>query len=72
MTIRKCTCGHPIEHHFKPPSEGISPCSKCACQTYVFDYTKLPRPYKAGVQLAKALGETANILYLLDNREQYL
>lgn len=30
------------------------------------------RPYKAGKQLAEALCETANILYLLDNREQYL
>ena len=30
------------------------------------------RPYRAGKQLADALCETANILYLLDNREQYL
>ena len=30
------------------------------------------RPYKAGKQIAEALCETANILYLMDNREQYL
>ena len=30
------------------------------------------RPYKAGRQLGDALSETGNILYLLDNREQYL
>ena len=34
--------------------------------------TKDTRPYKAGKQLAEALCETAHILYLLDNREQYL
>jgi len=33
---------------------------------------KKTRPYKAGKQIAEALCETANILYLLDNREQYL
>ncbi len=31
-----------------------------------------PRPYKAGRQVGAALAETGNILYLLDNREQYL
>ncbi len=31
-----------------------------------------PRPYRAGRQVGAALAETANILYLLDNREQYL
>jgi len=30
------------------------------------------RPYKAGRQLGDALSETGNILYLLDNREEYL
>lgn len=40
--------------------------------------TKLPvlkgktRPYKAGRQMASAICETANILYLLDNRRQYI
>lgn len=33
---------------------------------------KLTRPYKAGNQVAKALAEIANCLYLLDNRLQYL
>ncbi|MBA7711955.1 hypothetical protein ES703_120923 [subsurface metagenome] len=33
---------------------------------------KNTRPYKAGVQLAEALCETAHILYLLDNRQEYL
>lgn len=32
----------------------------------------IPRPYAAGRQMAEALCETANILYLLDNRQQYL
>lgn len=31
-----------------------------------------PRPYKAGRQMGAALAEVGNILYLLDNREQYL
>ena len=30
------------------------------------------RPYRAGKQLGEAIKETANILYLLDNREEYL
>lgn len=30
------------------------------------------RPYRAGKQTASALCETAHILYLLDNRSQYL
>lgn len=34
--------------------------------------SKKPRPYRAGEQLAEALCETANILYLRDNRKQYL
>lgn len=33
---------------------------------------KETRPYKAGNQVAEGLCETANILYLLDNRWQYL
>lgn len=35
-------------------------------------YSKKTRPYRAGKQIGKALAETANILYLLDNRGQYL
>lgn len=31
-----------------------------------------PRPYRAGRQVAEALCETAHILYLRDNRKQYL
>jgi hypothetical protein len=31
-----------------------------------------PRPYKTGRMMGKSLRETANILYLLDNHEQYL
>ena len=31
-----------------------------------------PRPYRAGHRVALSLAETANILYLLDNREQFL
>ena len=31
-----------------------------------------PRPYQAGRMVGKSLRETANILYLLDNHEQYL
>jgi len=31
-----------------------------------------PRPYIAGMNVAHALIETANILYLLDNKAQYL
>jgi len=31
-----------------------------------------PRPYQAGRRTGQALRETANILYLLDNHEQYL
>lgn len=30
------------------------------------------RPYKVGRQVGEALCETASILYLLDNREQFL
>ena len=30
------------------------------------------RPYRAGKQLGEAIKETGNILYLMDNREQYL
>ena len=33
---------------------------------------KNTRPYKAGEQLAEALCETAHILYLMDNRQEYL
>lgn len=31
-----------------------------------------PRPYQTGRMVGKSLRETANILYLLDNHEQYL
>jgi hypothetical protein len=31
-----------------------------------------PRPYRAGRQVGAAMVETAHILYLLDNRQQYL
>lgn len=33
---------------------------------------KNTRPYKAGRQMAEALEEVGNILYLLDNRVQFL
>ncbi len=33
---------------------------------------KQPRPYKAGAKLGNAICETSNILYLLDNKVQYL
>ena len=33
---------------------------------------KNTRPYRAGKQMGEALNETANILYLLDNRQEYL
>ena len=31
-----------------------------------------PRPYKTGRLVGKGLAETSHILYLLDNRQQYL
>jgi len=34
--------------------------------------TKHPRPYQAGTKLADALCEVGNLLYFLDNREQFL
>ncbi len=34
--------------------------------------SKNTRPYRAGLLMAEALCEVANILYLLDNRLEYL